>query len=373
MRLAAFPTLEEPGWVVRRLTSNARTQREPCLVAEENELTLEERQAIEALHDLAATGNYYALLGVSRTAPVGHIRKAYYELSRRWHPDRFYRRDLGRYKERLESVFVAITRAYSTLADPAQRDSYDQENADLLATTIPTASVVPPDDDGVPEEVQDPAIYEVKFAGRPAGSSANPASLSASSVRTAESPLTRKRRTPVPGIEKVRQQIIAQHSKARAYHAEALAAARDGNWVKAQSSIYLAMRFVATNAEYRKLYEEYSPKARTQLSQASIAAAETQEGYHNVKGAIQHYERACSFDPPMALPFFRLATLKQREEERDEKEILKLFRTAVEKEPTNVKYRLVLAQCFQEQGMAAAARREYQAILRQQPDRKSVV
>jgi len=334
----------------------------------EIELSTEERKAIQRLNDLAASGNYYALLGVSRLADTNHVRRAYYDLSRQWHPDRFYRKSIGFYKEMLDSVFVSITKAYSVLTDAARREEYDRENGELLDRTANLSHLDEPgpeDEDEPPEEA---AIYEVARSWFKAPEKNASAVTSSKRTTPTESHLTRKRKMPVPGVEKVRQQIKEMVTKARMHHDEAVAAAADGNWVKAQSAIYLSQRYVPTNPLYKKLHDEYAPKARQQLAQQAIQAAEAAEGYHNVKGAAQHYERACAFDPPIGLPFFRLAMIKRADEEIDEKEIQRLFRVAVEKEPSNVKYRMALAEYYYAQGNKAAARREYQMVLRVQPN-----
>jgi len=68
----------------------------------------------------------YQVLGVSPAAPTDDIRRAYYALARRFHPDRF--RD-ERIKPRAEKAFGRITEAYATLSDPDTRQRYDQEEA----------------------------------------------------------------------------------------------------------------------------------------------------------------------------------------------------------------------------------------------------
>lgn len=331
------------------------------------DLTPEERQAIQRLADLAATGNYYVLLGVSRLADTGHIRRAFYDISRTWHPDRFYRRSLGSYREILESVFVTVTKAYSVLSDPKERAEYDQENAELLDRTASAgiAPMVQPEEKESPEE--DPALYEVARRWEKTATAPAEKAIPQPHVKPPSS-LMKARKLPVPGVDKVREQIKSQVGKAKEHYEQALAAAAEGNWIKAQSSIYLAMRFIPTNQAFKKLYDEYTPKARLQQAQQAIQAAESAEGYHNVKGAISHYERACSFDPPVGLPFFRLAVLKRSEEEVDKNEILRLLRLAVEKEGHNTKFRMALAEHYLAQGNKAAAKREFQSILRVHPN-----
>jgi curved DNA-binding protein CbpA len=68
----------------------------------------------------------YQVLGVPQTAPTDAIRHAYYELARRFHPDKF--RD-DALKAKAEQVFGRITEAYSTLSVQEARSRYDGERA----------------------------------------------------------------------------------------------------------------------------------------------------------------------------------------------------------------------------------------------------
>jgi DnaJ-domain-containing protein 1 len=68
----------------------------------------------------------YQSLGVARGAPVDEVRRAYYALTRRFHPDKFQREEL---KPNAEKVFARITEAYATLSHAEARQRYDAEEA----------------------------------------------------------------------------------------------------------------------------------------------------------------------------------------------------------------------------------------------------
>ncbi len=63
--------------------------------------------------------DYYAELGVSRTASEAEIKKAYLRLARELHPD------ANGGDATTEERFKAVTRAYETLRDPERRRQYD--------------------------------------------------------------------------------------------------------------------------------------------------------------------------------------------------------------------------------------------------------
>ncbi|MFU8807421.1 MAG: J domain-containing protein, partial [Bradymonadaceae bacterium] len=68
---------------------------------------------------------YYAFFGVSPQASRKEIRNAYYELSKRYHPDLFFRRVLGDYGPMIEKIFQRASKAYKILSDRNKRADYD--------------------------------------------------------------------------------------------------------------------------------------------------------------------------------------------------------------------------------------------------------
>jgi tetratricopeptide (TPR) repeat protein len=67
----------------------------------------------------------YELLGIARRAEAGEIKRAYYALAKRFHPDRF-RRDVDETQRgRVEAAFAKIAQAYEILSDEKTRAAYD--------------------------------------------------------------------------------------------------------------------------------------------------------------------------------------------------------------------------------------------------------
>ncbi|MDH4196526.1 MAG: DnaJ domain-containing protein [Candidatus Aminicenantes bacterium] len=76
-----------------------------------------------------ASKDYYQILGVDRKGSDEDIKKAYFLLARKFHPDRFDRTISQSYREQIDEVFNAVTNAYRTLSDKEKRVAYDKSTA----------------------------------------------------------------------------------------------------------------------------------------------------------------------------------------------------------------------------------------------------
>jgi len=69
--------------------------------------------------------DHYAVLGVEQDVDAKTIRRAYHALAAQFHPDRFYGKALGPFRQPLEAIFVRLTGAYDALSKKAAREAYD--------------------------------------------------------------------------------------------------------------------------------------------------------------------------------------------------------------------------------------------------------
>ncbi len=69
--------------------------------------------------------NYYQILDIPKTATEEDIKRAYFNLARKYHPDRFDRNVATEHKSQIDEVFDAITNAYRILVSKEKRKAYD--------------------------------------------------------------------------------------------------------------------------------------------------------------------------------------------------------------------------------------------------------
>lgn len=80
---------------------------------------------MQVLLDLLDNGTYYQLMGVNANSLPGEIKKGYYKLVRRFHPDRHMGR--SEWIGSLQRIMDALTTAYKTLSDTEARAKYDKQ------------------------------------------------------------------------------------------------------------------------------------------------------------------------------------------------------------------------------------------------------
>jgi DnaJ-class molecular chaperone len=83
---------------------------------------------VRALASLVDELDYYQLLEITRDAPASAVKRAYYAVTRRLHPDA--NRDLAAPdRETLECVARRVSEAYQVLRDGRRRKAYDSQLA----------------------------------------------------------------------------------------------------------------------------------------------------------------------------------------------------------------------------------------------------
>jgi curved DNA-binding protein CbpA len=116
-------TAEKPVVDATRAAEAGKDRAEP--VAVKAVAPPDPRIEINALFALVYDADHYRILGVERTAESAEIKRAYYALAKRFHPDRFQRNADASLRSQIETAFTKITQAYETLHDARARTAYD--------------------------------------------------------------------------------------------------------------------------------------------------------------------------------------------------------------------------------------------------------
>ena len=94
-------------------------------LGEEVDIPLDLRRRILGLHSVVVSLDHYAILGLERDIDKKGVKRAYFEFAALFHPDRYFRKNIGSFKAKMETIFAKVSVAYETLADKTQRAEYD--------------------------------------------------------------------------------------------------------------------------------------------------------------------------------------------------------------------------------------------------------
>ena len=125
------------------LGSDLEADGEPAVQVDDTSDRLCEEVA-RKLH-FSTTADFYEVLGVGRHASTAEIKTSYYQLAKKYHPDRHHQRESDDLRGKLETLFGLITQAYDTLSQPGARAAYDEKirrASGTLATSSGAASAV---------------------------------------------------------------------------------------------------------------------------------------------------------------------------------------------------------------------------------------
>ncbi|MBW2542660.1 MAG: DnaJ domain-containing protein [Deltaproteobacteria bacterium] len=171
--------------------------------------------------------SYFELLDVPRDADAKQIKRAYFSLSKVYHPDRYFRANLGEYTLRLEQIFRKLVEAYELLSDPNTRAEIERTMG------------------AMPEPEPEPAAAESEAAAAP------------------ERKLPPRKLTKRQTLERLRRhfrlppQILAERKlRASHFYDAAMVAAKRERWHEAAPSLRLAIAFDPWNDEYRKRFSD---------------------------------------------------------------------------------------------------------------------
>jgi curved DNA-binding protein CbpA len=282
------------------------------------------------LRELEARGDrltHYDLLGVPADADGGAVRRAYLEKSKRYHPDAWYRKELGEFGPLLSKWFQKLAAAYQVLSDEESRNVYEQEHkADLSAG--------------------DRAAVERRELSR-----------------AEEDRRARERRERL-----LHTKGFARIGAARKLFGEALQHAQNGERTNAIAALKAARELDANRKEIVAKLEELEREQARARANSALISAKAREEQQKWAEAVAAYAAAFQYEPNSYLAAFGAARCAM--EDGDVKSASTWAARAVELKPDDPEPRLFLARAFAGMKMKARARAELTLLLNKNPDHK---
>ncbi len=266
--------------------------------------------------------DYFELLGIERDAENDGVRDGFVRLSKTYHPDRYFRLELGPYQDLLKEIYKRVVEAHEVLRDPKLRSEY--------AKTLD--------------------------ARKPAGPSLR-----------ARSGL----RSPHSGLDGLRRQLIGTAERGSRHFERAQALAEQRDWVGAAAEIRLAVTFAPSVAEYRETLGEYVSRAHVSQLEEKRAKARRLLKRGDVAAAAVLLEEAWLLvptEPELACEVSELVFQLGGHWEK----ACEFAQHAVSLDEKNPRYRKALARAYKALGTLDDAQREFQRAWELDPMDKEV-
>jgi tetratricopeptide (TPR) repeat protein len=305
-------------------------------VADENiEIDPERQLEIVALEAKVTNSNLYEFLGVPSGAPTEEVRSAFHTLSRKFHPDRYFGKNLGSFKARLDKVFRRLVEANQTLTDPEKLKAY------LDAHPFVRAAI------------------KASNPGAPA-----PVSAAAQTPEAAEREAERRARM-------ARHPYLAKSGKINELIARAKAHVSKGEFSHAFTQLNLAIQHDPTHVEVKAMLVDVRKKNDELRAVEDFKRGNEAADRGEYDQAIMAYKASANAHLKNGEAAAKAAGLLETRR-NDPKEASTYAQKAVEAAPENVEYRVLLGRLLETAGMKAMAKKHFEEAARLNPDHPDV-
>jgi curved DNA-binding protein CbpA len=381
------------------------TPEEEVALGEEVELDVEIRRRVLVMYRGLQSLDHYALLGVASTADRKELKRAYFDLAAKFHPDKYFRKKLGTFKLRMEAIFGRITQAHDTLTSREARAEYDayldeQRRSrgieELLADALAEVSrakeniereavaheAPPAVSSSAPSlrdassasgvSAVDPAVRREALArrllagrGGATGSSSTPPNARTSS--SASMPAI----TTTDAMDVLRRRYeerksMAQAAQARKYMASAESAMATGDAVAASNAFRVALTLAPDEPGLVKRATEAQTRADSILAETYTRQASYEEKNDQWPDAARSWARVCRARPDDPMPHERAANAVVKAG-GDLHEASRLAQRACTLDAESASFRTTLASVYLAAGLTRNARRELETAAQLAP------
>jgi curved DNA-binding protein CbpA len=363
---------------------NAPPATVPFSLEEGAKLSEKKQREIHTQYYALETVGFYELLNLEKGCTSKDVQRAYRKVSMRFHPDRFFGKELGSYKAKLEAIFRHITNVVEYLTDDDERATYEASLEDD-EPEAPVSQEVEPIRRR-PRQLSNKdrlrrlggamgmSTHEVKAAARKRrGTDTNIPKPQPGALRTNKAPevsaerkarIKKRRRKQT---QQIMSPIVQRRAKAKRHYEEGIKALLAGNFAAAASNLKLATTFDPKNEEYAEKEQIATSRAREGSAAAYAKRASFEESVGRWEEAARLYCMAAERNPTVALYCLAADALSKGD---DLKRAVEYATRAKDLEPNAIEARLSLGNAYLAAAMPKNARREVEYALNLDSDNR---
>lgn len=257
------------------------------------DLTPVQRTRIDGLFARLEELDDHGVIGVPPGTDATTLRRAYYQRVAEFHPDRFFRREVGSYRPKIDAIWRRVTEAYEALASRERRTFSERQPADPAPRTAPAAA--------------------------------------------------RPNQTSEQALQALKRQLEARRTDARRLAVEGARAAAHGDRAGAAEAYRKAAALSPNNPVLAAAYADARKAASAVASEAYSRQAEMEEQFGHWAEAARTWRLVTEARPADARAYERLASaLLQAKGDADE--AVRAATKAAELEPAEPRHRELLAR-----------------------------
>ena len=300
--------------------------------------------------ELSLSRPYHDLLGVPAGADPKVVKRAYFKLSKEFHPDRYFRRQIGPYTQRLERIFKKVLEAHEILSDPElclvanQVEAAVAEAVDLVPTVA--TSVV---EQAPPTQVKPPETIPTS-ASRPESK-------------------------PLSKLDRLRQRMpfkidhaamSARRSRALEIFRAAQVSLEAGRLNEAEANIRIAITFDPGRAEFKEALGSLRIRAAGDRAMKLLATPSDRMSDNELRDAMQLIEDVLPYRPHDPELNTRAAQVCLQLRKYDE--AVEFTQTLLEGAPEVASHHSLLGRIERARGDIKAAKKAFEAAIELDPD-----
>lgn len=351
-----------------------------------SDLTVDQKKKILAYYYRLDDLDHYMLLGVTKDMVKKDFKRSYMALAAVFHPDRYFKKNLGNFKDKVTELFNRITEAHDTLIDAEKRAEYDAYMAEVAVTrgmeamleqavaasskaaaeaqAAAAAAPPPPAPEPVPSGPS-PAEIAARKAALAARlrAGARPAPAAAKPVVEAPNPLKYASSSDAMDALKRRyEQRIEQATTAHAqrYVQSAEDALAKNDLVSAATSLGIASKFAPDDLELAQRAKEVKERADKTLCESYLKQAQYEEKQRHWNESARSWLKVAKIKDD-AESHERSANALLKSDDPDLREAAEHAKRAISLAPNDVQNHCTLIEIYIVAGLSTSAKRAAEA------------